>query len=262
MFRNRRNCSDAITFTAMAPSQGQIWLAAIRSVVFNVLLFGGLSLLMIVHAPALLFNKVPSYLFTATGRYTLWLVKVICGLRYQVQGAEYIPAGSCIFASKHQSAWDTAVFLVLIPEISYVLKKELTKIPIYGKFLERYGMISIDRNRGRKALLDLKTQAKELLDKNRKIVIFPEGSRTAIGSKGDYQKGILILYKEFDCPIVPVALNSGLKWGKRRIKWPGVITIQFLPSMPKNLENEAFMYELEERIESVSLELLKKPESN
>jgi 1-acyl-sn-glycerol-3-phosphate acyltransferase len=257
MLRNRRNRADSLTVqTSMVP-QNAYWLAAVRSAVFNLVFFISLPMLLLINLPALLRSQPPYYFAKFASKYAMWLVRVICGVEYKIIGSENVPQGACIFASKHQSAWDTIIFLALYPDSAYVLKSELTKIPVYGQFIKKYGMISIDRNRGRKALGDLRIQAQRVLEQRRKIIIFPEGSRTCPGAKTSYQKGILALYKDFDCPIVPVALNSGLYWGRRSwIKWPGVITLQFLPPMPPQLESDEFMEQLTQRIETASDRLL------
>lgn len=242
----------------MLPHRKNLWLVAIRSIIFNLIFFITIPLLMIINSPALLRKTPPFYFSKLACSYAMWLVRVTCGLEYRVVGLENIPQGACIFASKHQSAWDTMIFLTLFPDAAYVLKYELTKVPVFGNYIRKYGMISIDRSRGRKAIGDLRNQAQILINQDRKIIIFPEGSRTAPGSKNPYQKGILALYKDFHCPIVPVALNSGLYWGRRSwLKWPGVITLQFLPPMKEGLESSVFMEQLEKNIETASNSLLK-----
>ncbi len=233
MFRNRRNREDPITGPAPHPSGVPLWLAGVRSAVFNVAFFTVLPLLMVLNIPALLFKTPPYYLSKICSTIALWFSRVICGLDYKIIGLENVPAGACVLASKHQSAWDTIVFSTLYPDCSYVLKHELTKVPIYGTFIRKLGMISIDRNRGRKAILDLREQAHKIVNQDRKIIIFPEGTRTTPDDPKPYQKGVLSLYKDFNCPVIPVALNSGLFWGRRSwIKWPGEITLEFLPPCP------------------------------
>ena len=221
MLRNRRSGEKPLKDSYSDRAGAQKWVAGIRSAIFNIAFFSVLPLIMVLNIPALLFKKPPYYISKICSRLALWLTRVICGLRYEIVGLENVPEGACILASKHQSAWDTIVFSTIYPDCSYVLKHELTKVPIYGTFIRKLEMISIDRTRGRKAIVDLRNQAENIIRQRRKIIIFPEGSRTSPDNPKPYQKGILSLYKEFDCPIVPVALNSGLFWGRRSwIKWP------------------------------------------
>lgn len=257
MFRNRRDRQNSIEGNAFIPKGGPLWLAALRSLLFNIIYFPTFAILLIINIPALLGRNPPYYVGPLVGRYSLWLVKVICGLDYRVEGLENVPQGPCVLASKHQSAWDTFIFLVFFPSIAYVSKIELERIPVYGWYIKKHRNISIDRKRGRKAMNDLRTQAKERIDENRKIILFPEGSRTAPGVRGEYQKGVQALYKDLSCPFIPVALNSGVYWGRRSwIKYPGVITIRFLKPLPKDLSSAEFMEQMEEQIETASNQLL------
>ncbi len=258
MFRDRRNSTDTLAINQVMAGERNMGRAVIRSLIFNVVLFVTLPLFMLFNMPMLLRRNPPFYFAKQAGFYGLWLAKVICGIDFKIVGHDNIPSGPCIIACKHQSAWDTFALSYIFPQASYVLKKELTKIPIFGRYIKKYDMISIDRKRGLKAIMDLRTQAKSLLGQNRQIIIFPEGSRTAPGDTVTYQKGVLALYKDFDYPVIPVALNSGVCWGRRSwIKWPGVITIQFLPAIKNDLEGDVFMEQLSDSIETASIALIK-----
>ena len=255
MFRNRRNSTHALTAnpSTLGDSMNSVSVF-LRSTLFNILFFGSFIFLFVINSPALLFPKPPFYFSKWVTRYLLWLLKVICRLDHKIEGQGYIPKGSCVFASKHQSSWETIIFQALYPDIVYVIKKELTYIPIYGQFITKYKQIIVDRKRGRQALRDLCQQAKDTVTRGRKIVIFPEGSRTAVGQKKKYQKGIYAVYKDCPCPVIPVALNSGMFWGRRSwLKYPGTITIKFLPSMPEGLDGDDFMEELTNRIENQAI---------
>lgn len=236
----------------------KLWLAIVRSALFNLLFFLTFPIILLLYLPVLFIQKGPPVVFAKfSSLYTLWLLKIICGTKCRVIGLENVPEGPCILASKHQSAWDTFSFLTIFPDISYVIKIELQKLPIYGAYMKKHGNIALDRDKGRKSLLDLKVKAQKILQQNRKIIIFPEGARVEPGAPADYQKGILVLYKDTTCPIIPVALNSGQYWGRRSwIKWPGVITIQFLPQIPQGLDNDTFMDQLTTSIETASRKLM------
>lgn len=182
---------------------------------------------------------------------TLRLLRALCGLGYEIRGVA--PAGPVIVASKHQSAWDTLIFPVLLGDPAYVLKRELLWIPLLGLCFWKAGHIAVDRGGGGVALRRMIRDAKEAAAAGRPIVIYPEGTRTAPGTRRPYQPGVLALYAQLGLPVVPVALNSGLFWGRRSFeKRPGRILLEFLDPIPPGLHRKAFLAELERRIETAS----------
>jgi 1-acyl-sn-glycerol-3-phosphate acyltransferase len=134
----------------------------------------------------------------------------------------------------------------------------LLHIPVYGWYLYKLGMIAIDRNSGLSSLKNMILQARRLISEGRRyIIIFPEGARVAPGDRLPYQTGVAGLYGMLDIPVVPVALNSGLFWGRRKfVKYPGTITLEFLPVIAPGMSREAFMAEMEERVETASERLM------
>ena len=191
-------------------------------------------------------------------RGVLGILKITVGLGFEVRGREHLPSGPAIFASKHQSAWDTIVFTVALDNPVYVLKKELLRIPVFGWYLRKLDMIAVDRAAGASALKGLVRDARRILGAGReRIVIFPEGIRVLPGAHIPYQPGVVGLYAMLEIPVVPVALNSGLFWRRRKILiLPGVITLEFLPPIQPGLKRQAFLEELEARIESGSDNLI------
>ncbi len=186
----------------------------------------------------------------------LFGLRFICGIKYEVRGAENLPSEPFIIASKHQSAWDTAIFLKLLNNPAYILKKELLKIPLFGNHLQSMKMIPIDREGGTKALKDMLVHIKDRVSQKRSVVIFPEGTRTAPGEKPKYQPGIAFIYKDVDVPVIPVALNSGKFWGKNAFtKAPGTIVLQYLPAIESGLDRKEFTKKLEDTIENASAKL-------
>ena len=186
-----------------------------------------------------------------------WFEKVILGLDYRVEGWEHVPEGACIIAAKHQSAWETCLLNVLFKNPSIVLKKELTYMPIWGWYAWRSGLIPIDRSAGSTALRKMKRAAERAKEQNRKIVIFPQGTRVKPGDKKPYKPGVAALYRDLKLPVVPMALNSGLFWGKGAfLKKGGIITIKFLPPIPAELPRKEFMTRLESELEAACDKLL------
>jgi len=141
-----------------------------------------------------------------------------------------------------------------------VLKRELLFIPVVGWAMARAGNIAVARGDGAVALRGMIKQARVVIADGRSIVIFPEGTRMAPGDQRPYRIGTAALYRQLGVPVVPIALNSGLLWGRRQwIKRPGVITLEILPPIPPGLTREAFMAALRERIETATARLIEKP---
>ncbi len=231
-----------------------LWL---RSLAFNVGWYLGSVLFALAGAPLLL---APRRVVVAWARswitFVLWWLRVTCGLTHRVTGRENQPAGPVIIACKHQSTWETLAFTLLFPDIAIVLKRELLFIPIVGWAMARAGNIAVARGDGGAALRGLVKQAKAALADGRSIVIFPEGTRVAPGDRRPYQVGTAALYRQLGVPVVPMALNSGLFWGRRKwIKRPGTITLEVLPPIAPGLRREAFMETLTDRIESATARL-------
>lgn len=225
----------------------------LRSLLFNIAFVLVTILISVYYSIYLIFKPEDvSKVGKTWSKYSLLLLKYICGINFVVSGKEYMPQGACILASKHQSAWDTIIFLHLFDNPAYILKKELLNIPFFGKYLSRMRMIAIDRSAGNSAVKQIIKQSKQCLDDKRAVVIFPEGTRTPPGTKRSYKPGINALYsaKSINTPIVPVALNSGYFWSKNAfIKSPGTVTIKFLPEFEKGLDKKLFLQKLEHIIE-------------
>ncbi len=227
---------------------------AVRSFFFNVGWYVGTVIIAVVGAPILLLPRrsvVAWSLFWID--FCLWWLRVTCRLSHRVRGHENMTAGPVILACKHQSSWETLAFSRLFPRSATVLKRELILIPIVGWAMARVGNIAVERGDGARALRGLVKQAKAALADGRNILIFPEGTRVAVGAEKPYQVGTAALYRQLGVPVVPVALNSGVFWGRRKfIKRPGVIDVEILPAIPPGLDRETFMATLRERIESAT----------
>jgi len=229
-------------------------LTLLRSLLFNLALYGTTAVMCFVMLWALL---LPRRQMLSVVHLWLcqveWIERHIGGIRYRVIGRAHIPKGASIIASKHQSAWETFKLHLLFGDPAIVLKKELLDIPIWGWYLRKSGMISIDRAGRTSALSKMMQAAHKAADAGRKIVIFPQGTRTVPGEQKPYKSGIAALYQELNLPVVPMALNSGLFWPRNGfIKKPGLITIEFLPPIPPGLARAEMMDRLKESLESAS----------
>jgi len=230
----------------------------LRSFFFNVGWYAGTTIIAIAGSPILLMPRrfvVAWSLFWID--FCLWWLRITCRLTHRVGGLENMPGGPVIFACKHQSSWETLAFSRLFPGAATVMKRELVLIPVVGWAMARVGNIAVERGDGSKALRGLVKQARATLAEGRSILIFPEGTRVAVGDERPYQVGTAALYRQLGVPVVPVALNSGLFWGRRKfIKRPGVIDVEILPAIPPGLSRDAFMATLRERIEGATNRLV------
>ena len=162
-----------------------------------------------------------------------------------------------LVASKHQSMWDTIVMTAILKDPAMVLKRELLWIPFYGWYAQKARMIAIDRGAAAAAIRRLVSQGKAAVAEGRPVVIFPEGTRSAPGSKLEYKPGVAALYRQLGVECVPAAVNSGLFWARRGFtRRPGTILLEFLPPIPAGLDRKTFMAELETRIETATAKLV------
>jgi len=186
-------------------------------------------------------------------RWIFWGLKFFAGIGFEIRGT--VPQGAVLVASKHMSMWDTLALYLALYEPAIVLKRELLRIPFYGWFLAKAAAIAIDRSAGASALRKMSDSARKVLAAGRPILIFPEGTRKEPGTAPDYKPGVAGLYGMLEVACVPVALNSGVYW-TGFLKRPGTIVLEFLEPIPPGLKRDAFMAELQSRIETATDALL------
>lgn len=232
----------------------------LRSALFNLLFFAFTAVAGLVCLPLVPLLDVPGRLALLAwwaGR-VLDLLRLTTGIRLRLTGAEHLPtAGPALIASKHQSAFDTIVWLALLPRPAYVLKRTLLWIPLYGWYARAAGMIAIDRAARPAALRHLLRAGEAALAAGRQIVIFPEGTRTLPGERRAYQPGVAVLAERSGLPVIPVATDSGLYWGRRAfLKRPGTITVAVLPPIPPGPDRQTLLARVEATIEAETDRLL------
>ena len=175
----------------------------------------------------------------------VWGARVICGIRLHVSGLEHIGSGAALIASRHQSAFDTFVWLTLMPRCCYVLKRELLRIPLFGPLMPLTGMIAVDRGGGASALRELMREGERAVREERQIVIFPEGTRAEVGAMLPLQPGVAALAARTRLPVIPVVTDSGHCWGRRAFhKRPGTIHIRVLKPIPTGIRRDELMQRL------------------
>ncbi len=230
----------------------------LRSLVFQLAFYAwtigiGLAFLPLLLAPGRWVMRYGT--FWSAG--VLKLLSGCAGLDYEVRGRQNMPAGPVIIAMKHQSAWDTFAVPVIFPRPAMIIKQELRWIPLYGWYAVKAGMIPVDRAGGATALRHMIAAAERASADGRPIFIFPEGTRTAVGSRHPYHPGVAALYRQLKLPLVPVAVNSGVFWGRRHfLKRPGRIVVEILPPILPGGDRRRALRDLEARIEAATERLV------
>jgi 1-acyl-sn-glycerol-3-phosphate acyltransferase len=216
----------------------------LRSLAFN-LYFVGLTALLGVGGFAIRWFAPHRALDYAQfwARLVLAGLRRICGIYPVLVGAEHLPAaGPALIASQHQSAYDTLVWLTLLPRPTYVMKQELRYIPLFGPLTPIAGMILIDRKAGAQALRALIAATRKAVAEGRQIIIFPEGTRTRPGERVELQPGVAAMAAAARLPVIPVATDSGWRWGKRSfLKRPGPVHLVIGPPIPPGGSREALL---------------------
>ncbi len=231
----------------------------VRSLLTNVFYFGSLMIGCIIQLPlALLPQKVTIFFWDKIMmRIALFWVHLFAGIKFEVRGKENILPQNAIYACKHESALETYTFTQFVPTITYILKKELVFVPLFGWTQYFYGMIPVNRKGGAKAMKHMLTAVKKCTDTGRPVVIFPEGTRCQPGTTKGYKSGVLFLAENLHLPVVPVAVNTGFFWAKNSfLRHKGTAIFEFLPAISaEGKTKEEFMSELENAIESKCAEL-------
>jgi 1-acyl-sn-glycerol-3-phosphate acyltransferase len=228
-----------------------------RSALFMLWFVLETAFLAIVFSPVLVLpRKAAAWLAWHWCEASLWGLRVFAGLDYEVRGTP--PRAGVLVASKHMTMWDTLALYYLLRDPAMIFKRELKRVPFYGWYLWKSGMISIDRAAGASALRHMAQQGRQVIGEGRPVLIFPEGTRKKPGLAPDYKPGVAGLYGQLDVPCVPVALNSGLYWTGPGgfLKKRGTVIVEFLPPIPPGLNRRDFMATLEQRVETATNGLL------
>ena len=184
-------------------------------------------------------------------------LKYICGVTHEIRGLTNLSDEPVIIVSKHQSAFETFALYYYLKKSFFIHKKQLFYIPIFGQYLMKHNMVSIDRAGQASTMRKMITDVKKKLDSGSTIIIFPEGTRKKPGAKADYKTGFIGIYNTSKRRLQPVALNSGLFWQKGlKIIKRGHIIIEFLPQIDIGLDKKEVLNKVENSIESATNKLL------
>ena len=188
---------------------------------------------------------------------SLWLLRIICGTDVEWRGVAKIPRGALIIGAKHQSTWETFALLTLFGDPTFIMKRELMWIPLFGWYTWKGGMIPVDRGAGKPTMALMCAHARVALEQGRQIIIFPEGTRRAPGAEPKYKYGIAQIYAGGSASCLPIALNSGLFWPRRRfLRYPGTIRVEFLDPIAPGLDRDVFFARLQRDIEAATARLI------
>lgn len=233
----------------------------IRSTIFNVLFYLSNAIQMIFWTPIFFFlPKQDRWKIAKMWAYShLWLQAKICDNQFDFSGIDNIENNTnLLVAGKHQSAWETYTLILFFDDPAYVLKRSLMSLPLFGWYASKMEAVPIDRGRGSVALASMTENAKKMTSvQPRQIIIYPEGTRKIPGAKPTYKYGITHLYSEMNLPVVPFALDSGMFWSRQSfLRYPGVISLQFLKPIKPGLSKKQFSEKLENMVENASNKLM------
>ncbi len=180
-----------------------------------------------------------------------WSARWLVGLRSEIRGE--VPQDACIIAAKHQSFFDILLLASVVPRIRFVMKSELRWAPIINMYAYWTRAIPVNRGKRGAAIKQMVAAVRAGTDMPSQLIIFPQGTRTAIGAKKPYKIGTGVLYKETGQKVVPAATNVGAFWPRHGIlRKPGLAVLEFLDPIEPGLPIEEFMAKMEEAIETAS----------
>ena len=225
----------------------------LRSLVFNFFTHVGISVACILSLPTLLLprKKFLSKISYFLGFYLIFLTKAILKTKIEFIGMEKMPKDKKFFiASAHQSMLETFLYNFLIPDCTFVIKKELLSIPLYGLYLKKLEYVSIDRGKTTKDNIESFAQIfGKIQESNRTLIIFPQGTRVPPDEQPMLKKGASRIYQGLNISCVPVKLNTGSVWPRNSFyKYPGKIIFEFKDSIEPGLDSVTFTKELENKI--------------
>jgi 1-acyl-sn-glycerol-3-phosphate acyltransferase len=221
------------------------------SIIFILLMY----ILMVVFAllgaiPALISRDATYWVIRNYCGTAIWLARVICGLKVEQRGN--IPSGNVVVASKHQSFFDVILHAYYLPNVNYVMKQELTRVPIIGFYGRRIGTAPVKRGEKSKAVSQMMSGVNKH-DGDTQLVIYPQGTRVAPGKSMPYKVGAAVICQRMERPCVMAATNVGNFWPKHSLlRKRGTAVLEYMGEVPAGLELTEFVSYMEETIEAAS----------
>ena len=229
----------------------------IRSILYIVQATIAMPIVGLLYAPWAMFSLNGAYgACKAYSRWCIWTAKWLIGLRCEVRGDA--PQGEVLVAAKHQSFLDIMMIFNALPRAKFIMKREILYTPVIGQYAKRMNMVAVDRGKRGKAITKMLEDVKSGRIEAGQLVIYSQGTRVTPGVKAPYKAGTAALYEQMAKPCVPVATNAGYFWPRRGLyRRPGVAVVEFLDPIAPNMTKDAFMKELETKVETASDNLLR-----
>lgn len=216
---------------------------AIRSIAYLLIFYPATAVFVLAGLIISLFGRnATRSLVGAWAEFHHWVAGAVLGVRSEVEGE--FPAGAALLAVKHESMYETMEMTWLAGTPAIVLKRELSRIPLFGWLTRRYGVIPVERSAGAKALRAMMEQGRQAAADGRAVVIYPEGTRVPPGSTPPLRPGFAGLYRALGLPVVPVAVDSGRLWPKGMLKRAGTVHFRIGDTIPPGLKRD----EIEARV--------------
>ena len=224
----------------------------IRNFLFSTCFFSGILIISLIFLPSFFFpQKIALFGGKIMGYWAGICLRYFLNTKIEIKGKENIIKSERFFiAASHQSMFETFYLQTIFNSPIFILKKELTYIPIFGWYLRKIGSISIKRNKVSKDNLDFFANISEkLMNTERPLIIFPQGTRVLPNERPPFKKGVARIYEELKIACQPVAINSGYVWPKEGIKnKKRTITISILKPIHSGIPKDEFLKNLEKCI--------------
>ncbi len=229
----------------------------LRSLLYVVQSYFVMFVMGIVFAPlAIASPKGARFACRTWARWAIWTARWMVGLSAEIRGP--VPQDEVLVASKHQSFFDILLIFEAMPAPKFIMKRELLWTPIIGIYAKRLGCVPVDRGKRGAAIQQMLEDVQAGRSAPGQLTIYPQGTRVAPGDFRPYKAGTAALYDQLGQPCVPVATNVGLFWPRKGIlRKPGRAVVEFLPAIPPGMDRDAFMEEIEDKIETRSNALMK-----
>jgi len=224
----------------------------VRSLIFNIWVYVSMAIYGIGLLPIGMYSRDGAHwVMRAYSRHVFWVARHLLGLKWEVRGP--IPEGEALLVAKHQSFADMMIFEIALEQAKFVMKNELRYAPFLGWYAVRVGTVTVKRGKGGSAVASMTRQfVTEQKARPGQLTIFAQGTRVQPGVERPWKVGAWRLYNTFEhLPCIPVALNTGLFWGKGSfLRHPGTMVVEFLPPVEHGKTADAFLGEVETRIET------------
>ena len=227
-----------------------------RSLIFVLQMYLAMAVMALGCAPLVMIRDDWAFrVVHAYCRYVRWSAAWMVGLRSEIRGTP--PQRGALIAAKHQSFFDIILIVSAVPRPRFIMKKELMRTPFVGWYANKIGCVAVDRGQRGKAIRKMVEDVARGRLRPGQLIIDPQGTRVPPGHSAPYKIGAAILYAELAQPCVPAATNVGVFWPRSGIlRRPGLAVVEFLPTIPAGLTQDAVLARLETEIESASHQLM------